>query len=67
MRAVVSIVVIALAGLAGQAYATSATTSVASSRTAVAPTRDRATAPLQVAPCPRGCWRLQEEEERPST
>jgi hypothetical protein len=67
MRAVLTIVAIALAGLAGQAYAASATTSVASTGIAVAPTRDGAAAPLKVAPCPRGCWGWLEEEERPST
>lgn len=67
MRAVVTIIAIALAGLAGQAYAASATTSVASSGTTVAPTRDGAATPIQVAPCPRGCWPppRREEEDRP--
>ena len=67
MRVAVTIVFITLAGLAGEAYAASATTSVASSGSAVAPTRGDAAAPLKVAQCPRGCWRFQEEEERPST
>ena len=66
MRAAVTIVAIALAGLAGQAYAASATTSVATTGTVVTPTRDGATAPFQVAPCPRGCWLWLQEEERPS-